>query len=72
MNEVLTEQDLQEITGYRQAKKQCDALQQKCIPFTQDRNGRPVLTWSVFNSALLRQHDAPPANDSGFNLGAIR
>lgn len=70
MSALLSQSELVEITGYAQSKKQCEALASRGIPHTVDRNGRPVLTWAVFNMALLRR-SGEVANDDGFNLEAI-
>lgn len=69
MNQILSEKDIIEITGYIQPKRQCKALTSKGIPFTTDRNGKPILTWTAFNSALFGEQ--PQADNSGFNLAAI-
>lgn len=69
-NQPLTQDDLQKVTGYKLPKKQRDALSAMEIPFRVDRNGRPILTWAVFNSALLHGR-AQNDENNGFNLEAI-
>lgn len=70
MGEILSQNDIEKITGYRQPKRQCATLAQRRIPYTEDKNGRPVLTWTVINGALLRRSELKDEN-AGFNLGAL-
>lgn len=70
LNEALSQSDLQKVTGYKLAKKQREALTSMKIPYGVDRNGRPVLTWTVFNNSLLA--GSKQSNETnGFNLEAI-
>ena len=49
---VLTEDDLFNLTKYRQRKKQCAWLAKAGIWFSEDRNGGPVTTWSHVNNPI--------------------
>lgn len=49
---VLTDEALQTLTGYKQAKKQCEWLAKAGIWFGQDRNGKPRTTWDHVNNPI--------------------
>lgn len=52
MNDLLTDEELIELTGYRFPSKQCDALRRSGISFVRRRDGRPRVTWTHVNAAL--------------------
>lgn len=49
---ILTDQALEQLTGYKQAKKQRAWLARAGIWFGLDRNGRPRTTWSHVNNPV--------------------
>lgn len=51
-NELLTDEELVEIIGYKYPSKQCEALARAGISFIKRRDGRPRVTWHHINSAL--------------------
>lgn len=51
-DDVLTDEAIQKLTGYKQAKKQCEWLARAGIWFGQDRNGRPRTTWDHVNNPI--------------------
>lgn len=52
MNDLLTDEELIELTGYQFPSKQCDALRRSGISFVRRRDGRPRVTWTHVNAAL--------------------
>ena len=50
--ELLTDEDLVEMTGYKYPSKQCEALARSGISFVKRRDGRPRVTWCHVNAAL--------------------
>lgn len=52
MNDLLTNDELIELTGYRYPSKQCAALTRSGISFVTRRDGRPRVTWTHVNAAL--------------------
>lgn len=51
-NDLLTDDELIELTGYQFPSKQCAALSRAGISFVKRRDGRPRLTWTHVNAAL--------------------
>lgn len=52
-NDLLSDDELIEMTGYKYPSKQCEALQRAGISFVKRRDGRPRVTWTHVNAALL-------------------
>lgn len=52
MNDLLTDEELTELTGYVFPSKQCAALARAGISFVRRRDGRPRVTWTHVNAAL--------------------
>ena len=48
----LTQQDLEEITGAKQASKQIAILERYKIPHIVDIHGRPKVTWYQYNNPV--------------------
>lgn len=51
-NDLLTDDELSEMTGYKYPSKQCEALQRAGISFIKRRDGRPRVTWTHVNAAM--------------------
>lgn len=76
---LLTDVELEEITGARTPKRQCEVLTENRIPFTKRADGRPRLTLEVYNATLLghtprhpqQQQKQSPESTPGFNLRAV-
>ncbi|EPG4139474.1 DUF4224 domain-containing protein [Klebsiella pneumoniae] len=70
-NDLLTDDELVELTGYKFPSKQCAALARAGISFVRRRDGRPRVTWTHVNSALAGiRHVAPPEEEQP-NFDAI-
>ncbi|WOX99933.1 DUF4224 domain-containing protein [Dickeya fangzhongdai] len=52
MSDLLSEDDLIELTGYKYPSKQIEVLRRAGISFVVRRDGRPRVTWTHVNSAL--------------------
>lgn len=48
-NQLITHEELVEITGYEFLSKQCEVLDRHGIFYVKDRNGAPKTTWYNFN-----------------------
>ncbi|UFT92864.1 DUF4224 domain-containing protein [Pectobacterium carotovorum] len=71
-NDLLTNDELVELTGYKYASKQCDALRRSGISFIVRKDGRPRVTWSHVNAVLNGKPAAALVdNDAGINFEGI-
>lgn len=52
MSDLLSDEELIELTGYKYPSKQCEALARAGISFITRRDGRPSVTWSALNATL--------------------
>tara|TARA_R100000935_G_C2698088_1_gene109181 strand:- start:33 stop:254 length:222 start_codon:yes stop_codon:yes gene_type:complete len=66
MNDLMSEQELEKVTGYKAQAKQCKVLTAHGIFFVKDANGAPHVTWYSFNnpthlrfSEVLAHNDEP-------------
>lgn len=71
MNEVLTDEALCTLTGYKQRSKQRAWLARAGIWFAPDCNGSPRTTWHHVNHPLSLVGNAPASELSTPNFGAI-
>lgn len=63
----LTEEELQDLTGYCYAKKQCNWLSREGIPFRTNRLGHPKVNRCLF---VTHNKNAPTQEDEP-DFGAI-
>lgn len=68
MSNLITAQEMEEITGAKVGAKQCDVLRQNGIRFTKRADGRPSLSWEAYN----RQLSAQASNDNIVHLSGPR
>ncbi len=71
MSDLMTPEDVKDVTGYAQAAQQCQALRDSGVRYVRRQDGRPSLTWTVFNNSLSPQAGKQEAGGDGFNLGAL-
>jgi hypothetical protein len=73
MSDALTNQELIEITGFKQPSRQRQALRSAGIPFMPKRDGRPSLTWTSYSAALSgnKMQAADKDNEIQPNFDAI-
>ncbi|MCL2897103.1 DUF4224 domain-containing protein [Brenneria tiliae] len=71
MNDLLTDDELIEITGYKYPSKQCESLNRAGIMFVRRRDGKPRVTWTAVNAALSGVRPAVEEEDERPNFDAI-
>ena len=65
MGELLTEEDMQELTGYKMASKQAASLRDHDIPFVTRADGRIRTTWYNVNHPLSSRINEDEMPDFG-------
>ncbi|WP_264041214.1 DUF4224 domain-containing protein [Pectobacterium carotovorum] len=71
-NDLLTNDELVELTGYKYPSKQCEALRRSGISFIVRKDGKPRVTWSHVNAVLNGTPPAPAVdNEAGINFEGI-
>jgi hypothetical protein len=71
MNDLLTDEELTELTGYVFPSKQCAALTRAGISFIRRRDGRPRVTWTHVNAALTGVRQSVAEEEERPNFDAI-
>lgn len=65
-NDIISDVDIEMLTGYKIPSKQCETLRDAGVFFITRRDGRPRTTWAHFNSPLSHRHksesDGPQPN----------
>ncbi|ECR8674687.1 DUF4224 domain-containing protein [Salmonella enterica] len=51
-NDLLTDAELIEFTGYQKPSKQREILDRGGVSYIPDREGRPMVTWTHINAVL--------------------
>lgn len=70
-NDLLTDEELVELTGYQFPSKQCAALSRSGISFVKRRDGRPRVTWTHVNAALSGNKTLKAPEEEQPNFDAI-
>ena len=70
-NDLLTDNELVELTGYYIPSKQRETLKHAGISFVRRRDGRPRVTWTHVNAALGGTHAQIIEEDERPNFDAI-
>jgi len=70
-NDVISDGDLETLTGYKIASKQCETLRNAGIFFLIRRDGRPRTTWQHFNDPLAFRNKLPESTKKEPNFGAL-
>lgn len=67
-NTIISDADLEELTGYSSPSRQGEVLKAYGIFFITRRDGRPRTTWEHFNNPLSHRHiaTAPDAIEPNF------
>lgn len=63
MSDLLSDEELIELTGYKYPSKQCEALARAGISFVLRRDGRPRVTWSHVNTVLNGSTTSTPISE---------
>ncbi|MCC8364957.1 DUF4224 domain-containing protein [Xenorhabdus sp. PB61.4] len=69
-NDIISDADIIELTGFKIPSKQCEALKEAGIFFVTRRDGRPRTTWEHFNNPLSQRMKNTPAIQEP-NFGAL-
>ncbi|MEQ9948156.1 DUF4224 domain-containing protein [Pectobacterium aroidearum] len=70
-NDIISDCDIETLTGYKIPSKQCEALRCAGIFFITRRDGRPRTTWTHFNNPLSQRHNIVAGNTPQPNFGAL-
>lgn len=70
-NDLLTDDELVELTGYHFQSKQCEALKRAGISFVRRRDGKPRVTWTHVNAALAGTQHFVAEEEERPNFDAI-
>lgn len=70
-NDIISDADIEKLTGYKIPSKQCESLRDAGIFFITRRDGRPRTTWAHFNDPLSHRQKAVDANEPQPNFGAL-
>lgn len=64
MSDLISRNDMIELTGYEHPSKQCESLDKHGIFYLKDKNGCPKTTWFNFNHPRhLRSSELQAHND---------
>lgn len=70
-NDLLTDEEMIEFTGYRKPSKQREVLNRGGVSYVPDREGRPMVTWTHINAVLNGQIIVQVSNEERPDFGAI-
>lgn len=70
-NDLLTDAELIEFTGYQKASKQREILDRGGVSYIPDREGRPMVTWTHINAVLNGQIIVQTSTEEKPDFGAI-
>lgn len=70
-NDLLTDAELIEFTGYQKASKQREILDRGGVSYIPDREGRPMVTWTHINAVLNGQITDQTSAEEKPDFGAI-
>ena len=70
-NAIISDNDLQELTGYSTPSKQCDVLRAHGVFFITRRDGRPRTTWEHFNNPLSHRNTELTSKEIEPNFAAL-
>lgn len=69
--DLISESDIEMLTGYKIPSKQCESLREAGIFFITRRDGRPRTTWAHFNNPLSHRQKAMGGNEPQPDFGAL-
>ncbi|MEA9393151.1 DUF4224 domain-containing protein [Acerihabitans sp. TG2] len=70
-HDIISDADIETLTGYRIPTKQCETLREAGIFFITRRDGRPRTTWQHFNDPLSHRYKQPDGISVQPNFGAL-
>lgn len=69
MAQLLTDDEVQSITGYERSKEQIRVLRNNGVRFIERGDGKPAVTWEMVNSVGIT--NTPTIDEDGFNLDGL-
>ncbi|ENN4044319.1 TPA: DUF4224 domain-containing protein [Salmonella enterica subsp. enterica serovar 13,23:b:-] len=69
--DIISDADIEKLTGYKIPSKQCESLRDAGIFFITRRDGCPRTTWAHFNDPLSHRPKTVDANVPQPNFGAL-
>ncbi|WP_440864576.1 DUF4224 domain-containing protein [Symbiopectobacterium purcellii] len=70
-NDIISDADIETLTGYKNPSKQCRSLRDAGIFFITRRDGRPRTTWEHFNNPLSQRQKIIGCGNPEPNFGAL-
>lgn len=70
-NDIISDPDIELLTGYKIPSKQCECLREAGIFFITRRDGRPRTTWEHFNNPLFQRQKHTESDGPQPNFGAL-
>ncbi|HBC1013542.1 TPA: DUF4224 domain-containing protein [Escherichia coli] len=70
-DDIISDSDIEKLTGYKIPSKQCDVLRNAGIFFITRRDGRPRTTWTHFNNPLSYRQQQNFVDEPQPNFGAL-
>ncbi|TKU89867.1 MULTISPECIES: DUF4224 domain-containing protein [Citrobacter] len=70
-NDIISDPDIEMLTGYKIPSKQCESLREAGIFFITRRDGRPRTTWEHFNNPLSHRQKQAESDGPQPNFGAL-
>lgn len=70
-NDIISDPDIEMLTGYKIPSKQCESLREAGIFFITRRDGRPRTTWEHFNNPLSHRQKKAESDGPQPNFGAL-
>jgi hypothetical protein len=62
-NDIISDQEIERITGYEKPSMQCKALADAGVWFLTRKDGRPSTSWAHFNNPLKHRQATPTATE---------
>ena len=69
--QLMNEAEVERVTGFKAASKQCEVLSNHGIFFVKDRNGTPHVSWHNFNNPVHLRFNQALAHNEEPNFAAM-
>lgn len=70
-HDIITKEEMVELTGTPLKSKQCDALRRAGVFFIERADGHPKTTWGHFLNPIKYRNVTPETQDDEPNFGAV-
>ncbi|MDC9615931.1 DUF4224 domain-containing protein [Xenorhabdus khoisanae] len=64
--DIITDEEMEELTGYQIPSKQCEVLAKHGIFFITRQDNKPRTTWTHFNNPMIATRYSKPAEEPDF------